>query len=76
MIMIIHMDIKVYLINIIVTMYCNYKYLGAACGSPYIVFISTYMYSMLHLSDIYIYIIRVSTHNRNNEFILKFNIAR
>ena len=34
--------------------YFKYLYLGAACGSPYIVFISTS--GMLHSSDIYIYI--------------------
>ena len=47
-------------------------FLGAAAGSPYIVFISTS--GMLRLSDIYIYIyiyiIRDPTCNRNNEFIL------
>ena len=43
-------------------------FLGAARGSPYIVFISTS--GMLRSSDIYIYIICVPTHNRNNEFIL------
>ena len=44
--------------------------LGAACGSPYIVFISTS--GMLRSSDIYIYIyiICVPTRNRKNEFIL------
>ena len=42
--------------------------LGAAAGSPYIVFISTT--GMLCSSDIYIYIICVPTRNRNNEFIL------
>ena len=46
------------------------KFLGAATGSPYIVFISTS--GMLRSSDIYIYIyiLCVPTHNRNNEFIL------
>ena len=44
------------------------NFLGAACGSPYIVFISTS--GMLRSSDIYIYIICVPTRNRNNEFIL------
>ena len=46
------------------------EFLGAAAGSPYIVFISTS--GMLRSSDIYIYIyiIRVHTRNRNNEFIL------
>ena len=45
-------------------------FLGAATGSPYIVFISTS--GMLRSSDIYIYIyiIRVPTRNRNNKFIL------
>ena len=47
-------------------------FLGAAAGSPYIVFISTS--GMLRSSDIYIYIyiyiIRVHTRIRNNEFIL------
>ena len=46
-----------------------FSFLGAACGSPYIVFISTS--GMLCLSDIYIYIIRVPTRNSNNEFILE-----
>ena len=48
------------------------NFLGAAAGSPYIVFISTS--GMLRSSDIYIYIyiyiIRVPTRNRNNKFIL------
>ena len=43
-------------------------FLGAATGSPFIVFISTS--GMLRSSDIYIYIIRDTTRNRNNEFIL------
>ena len=45
-------------------------FLGAAIGSPYIVFISTS--GMLRSSDIYIYIyiICVPTRNRKNEFIL------
>ena len=54
---------------------CYYYYylllfLGAATGSPYIVFILTS--GMLRSSDIYIYIyiICVPTRNRNNEFIL------
>ena len=49
-----------------------HNFLGAATGSPYIAFISTS--SMLHSSDIYmyIYIICVPTRNRNNEFILEF----
>ena len=52
-------------------MFC---FLGAARGSPYIVFISTS--GMLRSSDIYIYIyiyiyiISVHTCNRNDEFIL------
>ena len=46
------------------------SFLGAAAGSPYIVFISTS--SMLRSSDryIYIYIIHDPTRNRNNEFII------
>ena len=48
---------------------CACIFLGAACGSPYIVFISTS--GMQRSSDIYIYN-SVPTRNRNNEFILEF----